>query len=79
MMAAQDNSVVKSIALLTMTFLPATFFAVRTTLLCLPSIDSCGRRRSSVRPSSLSVTIAGGLRSNYGYTSQSLFPQLFWF
>jgi len=79
MMAAQDNSVVKSIALLTMTFLPATFIAVHTTLSCLPSIDSCNRRHSSVRPSSLSVTMAGNLRSNYGYTGQLLFPRLFWF
>lgn len=32
MIAEQDNSVMKSIALLTMTFLPATFVSVRTTL-----------------------------------------------
>ena len=76
MIAQQDNAVVKSIALLTMTFLPATFISVHTILLCFPSFDSCNRRRSSVRPSSLSM-MAGKFRRNYGCTGSLLFPRLF--
>lgn len=78
MIARQDNTVIKSIALLTMTFLPATFTSVRTTLLYFLSFDLCNHRRSSVRPSFLSVTMAGKLRSNCGCTGWLLFPRLFW-
>lgn len=45
--ARQDNTVIKSIALLTMIFLPATFVSVRITLVSLPSVNLYIHRLSS--------------------------------
>jgi hypothetical protein len=76
MMAQQDNTVIKSIALLTMLFLPATFISVHITLLRFPSFNSCNHRPSSVPPFSLSVTMVGNLRINYGCIGSLLFFRL---
>src|SRR5204863_407562 len=55
--ARKDNAVVRSIAMLTMVFLPATFITVRIALVSLPSVDSRSLRVSSAQPSSPTATM----------------------
>ena len=76
MIARKDNAVMRSIAILTMVFLPATFVTVRTTLVSLLSVNSCSHRLSSARTSSITATVAGKFRRNYGCIGPLLFPQL---
>lgn len=64
----QDSEVMKTVALLTMILLPATFLAVSTPASILPWVNPCICRLSSAPLSSRSVRLVGEFRLQYGYT-----------